>query len=217
MKKGIGVLVVIISFLMISNMVAAKDSRVLTGKIALEQNGNQRLSQLALDVPVGKIEVRVVNGDAVTYKVKIEDDSSSWSLFSVDLDTIKVSEDVTEQTASLKIDEDDVSQKWTLIVPPELALSFRVGVGNLNVDSFSQSLFADIGVGSAWISVDSTDYRSVLAEVGVGEIQMSGFEPGELHKERAVVSEELRYSGTGAHTIDINIGVGDVNLSRQTL
>ncbi|WP_064608488.1 hypothetical protein [Photobacterium sp. J15] len=216
MKKLMCVLIVIFSFFAISNLVSAKESLLITGKIALNNNV-QPINQLVMKVPVGKVHLRVAEGDTITYRVEVKEDTSGWSLLKSDLDEISISENVSAQTAFLEIDEDDIKQEWTLIVPPEVALNFDVGVGNINLDSISQSLKADIGVGSAWVSVNAADYEHVSAGVGVGEIQVSGFEQSQMTQERAVTSAQLEYKGAGSNTIDIEIGVGDVNLSRQML
>lgn len=211
MKKGLGLLIVFITLFSLSNMVVAKDKRTFTGSVGVNE---KILTKLVMEVPVGMVNVQVVDSDVVTYKVDVEDNSSSWFLFATDLDSLILIEQITDQAILLKIDEDSISQQWTLSVPKELALQIQVGVGNIDVDDFSQSLSADIGVGSAWIGVNSADYDRVSAAVGVGEIQVQGFTKGNLLKERVMVSDQLTYSGTGNHQIDIEIGVGDVNLSQ---
>lgn len=214
MKKGFGLLIVFITLFSLSNMVVAKDKRTFTGSVSVSVN-EKILTKLVLEVPVGMVNVQVIDSDVVTYRVDVEDNSSSWFLFATDLDSLMLIEQITDQAIHLKIDEDSISQQWTLNVPKELALQIQIGVGNIEVDDFGQSLSADIGVGSAWIGVNSADYGHVSASVGVGEIQVQGFNQGNLLKERVMVSDQLTYSGTGKHQIDVEIGVGDVNLSQH--
>jgi len=212
MKKGFGLLIVFIALFSLSNIVVAKDKRTFSGSVDVSEQG---LTKLALEVPVGMLTVQVVESDIVTYRVDVEDNSSSWFFVATDLDALVLTQQITDQVLQLKIDEDDITQQWTVSIPKELALQIQVGVGNVEVGGFSQSLKADIGVGSAWVGVNSTDYDHVSAAVGVGEIQVHGFEQGDLLKERVIVSDQLTFTGTGSHQIDIEIGVGDVNLSQQ--
>ncbi|GAB3521325.1 hypothetical protein [Photobacterium alginatilyticum] len=212
MKKGFGLLIVFIALFSLSNIVVAKDKRTFTGSIDASE---QALHKLVLEVPVGMVNVQVVDDGAVTYRVDVEDNSSGWSFFATDLDALVLSTQVTDQTLHLMIDEDGISQDWTLNVPKELALQLQLGVGNVDINGFSQTLSANIGVGSAWVGVNGAEYGHVSAAVGVGEIQVHGFEQGNLVKERVIVSDQLTITGTGSHHITIEIGVGDVNLSQD--
>ena len=212
MKKGFGLLIVFITLFSLSNIVAAKDKRTFSGTVDVNK---QTLSKLILEVPVGMVNVQVVDSDTVTYRVDVEDNSSGWFFFATDLDALVLSENITAQALHLMIDEDGISQDWTLTVPKDLALQVQLGVGNVDIDGFSQTLSADIGVGSAWVGVNSTDYEHVRAAVGVGEIQVHGFEQDNLVKERAIVSDLLTITGAGTQQINIEIGVGDVNLSQN--
>ncbi|MCG7588386.1 hypothetical protein [Photobacterium sp. OFAV2-7] len=212
MKKGFGLLIVFIALFSLSNIVVAKDKRTFTGSIDASE---QALHKLVMEVPVGMVNVQVVDDGAVTYRVDVEDNSSGWSFFATDLDALVLSTQVTDQALHLMIDEDGISQDWTLTVPKDLALQLQLGVGNVEINGFSQTLSADIGVGSAWVGVNSTDYEHVRAAVGVGEIQVHGFEQGNLVKERVIVSDQLTITGTGRNHINIEIGVGDVNLSQD--
>jgi len=212
MKKGFGLLIVFITLFSLSNIVIAKDKRTFSGRVDVSE---QALTKLALEVPVGMITVQVVESDVITYRAEVEDNASSWFFVATDLDALVLTQQITDQVLQLKIDEDDISQQWTVNIPKALALQVQVGVGNVKVDGFSQSLTADIGVGSAWVGVNSADYDHVNAAVGVGEIQVHGFEQGDLLKERVIVSDQLTFTGAGDHQIDIEIGVGDVNLSQH--
>ncbi|MCW8329421.1 hypothetical protein MD588_11440 [Photobacterium sp. SDRW27] len=217
MKKGLGLVIIFIALLSLSNFVIAKGTRSFSGEVGLASNGAAALNMLALDVPTGMIDINVVDGEVVRYQVDVEDKSNNWFLFATDLESLVLTEQIIDQVLYLNIDEKGVTQKWTLEVPRDLALQLNIGVGSIDLDSFSQSLSADIGVGSAWVGIASADYHHVRAAVGVGEIQAQGFEQGSLQQERVIVSDQLTYNGTGTHNIDIKIGVGDVNLSQDLI
>ncbi|MGF1759991.1 hypothetical protein L4D76_19050 [Photobacterium sagamiensis] len=195
---------------------ATDEERIITDEIKLSASMlADNNSQLTLNVPVGQVEIKVADSDVVTILVKIENKDVSWPFSKVDLDSVELSKHIEENQITLELTEDDIKQEWQLILPRQLAIALNIGVGNADIQSLSQSLDANVGVGSVWVSVDNIDYNQMEISVGVGEIQLQGFNHGQILKERVVVSDHVSYQGKGTHNVMVEIGVGDVNIRQQ--
>ncbi|UXI04115.1 hypothetical protein [Photobacterium sp. TY1-4] len=196
--------------------VAATEQRHFSGsQPLLDHHGKSEITQLKLKVPTGNITIRSAESDNVTYEVNVKEEPSSW--FGADLDDLVLEHQVVGQTLYLTINEEDVSQQWTVTVPKSLALNVRLGVGNVEASAISQPFTADIGVGAVWLALDPARFNQIDANVAVGEIQVRGLDSARVKLKRQLVSETLNYTGQGDHPVAIQIGVGDVNISQHTV
>ncbi|MEJ2765865.1 hypothetical protein VV869_18085 [Photobacterium sp. MCCC 1A19761] len=211
-RLTLGLLLVTLSFS--AQWVAATEQRHFSGsQPMLAQHAKTEITQLKIKVPTGNVTILSTESDSVMYEVNVKEDPSSW--FGADLDDLVLEHKVVGQTLYLTIDEEDVSQQWTVTVPKSLALSVWLGVGNVEASALSQPFTADIGVGAAWLAVDPVTISQINADVAVGEIQVLGLDSARVKLKRQLVSETLRYTGQGNHPVAIQIGVGDVNISQH--
>lgn len=207
-------LIMLIALSLSGPWASATEARHFSGSkpVRDEPAGDEVITQLKLKVPSGQVTIKTTESKLITYDVIVKEAPSSW--FGADLDTLVLEQKVDEQTLALTIDEDDVSQVWTITVPESLAMTVQLGVGNVEADALTQPFTADIGVGAVWLSLDQADYAEIQADVAVGEIQVQGLEAAQLKQQRHLVSEQMHYTGQGSHVVAVRIGVGDVNISR---
>lgn len=173
------------------------------------QNGQA----VSFNVPVGSLKIETCDCDQISVKVKVESKDSDWSFFSSgDVDNADLKVKHRNNTVKLSIDEDDTKQKWTVTMPAQSALKVDLGVGEVKVHEFNQSIDAEVGVGSIRVNVASQNYDSILLESGVGDTGIHGFD-GKANTSRAMVSSKTRYRGEGEYSINIDVGVGDARVN----
>ena len=68
------------------------------------------------------------------------------------------------------------------------------------------------GVGDLDLDLAAGDYKEVTASVGVGDTRLDNFD--DSNNERMMVTSESTYEGTGSVRVDVEVGVGDVRLSK---
>jgi len=96
-------------------------------------------------------------------------------------------------------------------MPTKLALDIELGVGEIQIEDFSNELTVELGVGSVQVDVNDTDYRSIHLSAGVGDSSIRGF-PNNSDNERSFISADSYYHGSGDLEIEIEVGVGDVRV-----
>ena len=121
--------------------------------------------------------------------------------------------------------------RWQLQLPKRLALEVNVGVGDVTIVGLEGGCELDTGVGDLSLAVEGGD---IDAEVGVGDVSVTA--PGGAYGEvdgstgvgdarlkvgkrrirgEGMVSKELKWSGEGPGTIEIETGVGDIKITLQ--
>ena len=68
-----------------------------------------------------------------------------------------------------------------------------------------------MGVGEVRIDADVSNVGRINLNVGVGDASIHGGEI--LHSESAFISQSIRAQGDGKHALEIDLGVGDIDLS----
>ena len=74
-----------------------------------------------------------------------------------------------ELTLDLPFDNDDIEEKWEIRLPERLALTLKMGVGDVEVDGINGGLDLDVGVGSIRANIAG---GGVEGTVGVGDLKV---------------------------------------------
>ena len=111
----------------------------------------------------------------------------------------------------LALTDNNLEQTWVVRVPANLALGMNIGVGDVRLSEFANSLDMEVGVGSVNVEVIDNNYRNIRLDVGVGDAQIRNFEDN-VRSSRGFISDNARYTGNGEHSIDIEVGVGEVRV-----
>ena len=200
----------LVAFALLSTLAAssafAKDVKHITKTVEVQSG-----QKISLNVAVGSLDIETCNCNEVTLKIKVEQGESNWSIFgSGNVDDAKLT--VRNRNSGLKfeVDEDDTKQKWTVTVPATSALNIDMGVGEVKVEDFNNSMNADVGVGHIIVSLEGKDFDNIKVDSGVGDATIRGFD--DVDKDRAMVSASARYSGQGKHAINIDVGVGEATI-----
>jgi hypothetical protein len=170
-------------------------------------------TQTTLDIsfPVGSLEINTYNGNEVQVTVELEAKSNGWFNNSDDLESLTIDTQQTGSELALSLDNDDVQQTWTVTVPRSLAVNLDLGVGDIEINDFTNSADIEVGVGAVRIDSQSDDYKYISLDSGVGDTRISGF-VNDAKTTRKMVSSESEYSGNGTHTLKVEVGVGDIKV-----
>jgi hypothetical protein len=170
------------------------------------------LDTVSFEVPVVEMRIEVYDGEAVELEIDIRSQRRMWVFGRRNVDDIELSIDRIGDGLKLGIDEKNLEQTWKVRLPRNLALEMHIGVGEIRLDKFANTLEMELGVGEVRVNVDDTEYRSIRLDVGVGDTTIQGFEDHQSRDGREFVSDSVRYSGNGEHSIDIDVGVGEARV-----
>ncbi|MEI5639876.1 MULTISPECIES: hypothetical protein [unclassified Pseudoalteromonas] len=187
----------------------AQDSRTI--KQSFDSND---ISELEIDVPVGKVDLTTYQGSTVEIDILVEPkDSDDW-FGDVDLSEAVLENTTSGGTLALEIDSDDYELTWTVKAPEHLALDIEVGVGKIELQNLSNSAELEVGVGKIDIHTTTDDYNRILLDSGVGKTRMSGFSFSS-EQQKSMVGSTSEYNGSGRYNLDAEVGVGKIKLQRD--
>ena len=164
---------------------------------------------LYIDVPVGQLEIETYQGDSIVLYIEVAESKTNW-FKSVDLDDAHLRQKRDNNRLKLSVNLENTTQHWKVKVPENIDLNLSIGVGEADLSGIGASLKMDVGVGSAQVVLSHDDYQSINLDAGVGDASLEDFNG--VNTTRAVVSEEVDWAGKGQHEINIDVGVGDVEV-----
>ena len=194
--------------LMIALPVGADESITLkqTHRVTSDTN-------LYFDVPVGEVFVATYDGDKVQIKVVVTpEDNNSFS-----------DEDVSDAELQIKVDGNDVyfavnkkeaPQDWKIMLPKSANIDLDVGVGAVEISGVEKTLKIDLGVGEVIADIAVNNYRRIDLDAGVGDIKIKGINHAKV--ESSIVSESLDWRGKGKYKLEIDVGVGGIEVNFQS-
>ena len=169
------------------------------------------LETVAFQISVAEVEIEVYDGDEIQLDIEIEADRNWLSLRRGDVDDVELEVRERDSTLRLSIEEDNIDQHWRIKLPAKLAVDFEMGVGDVRIEDFSNSMDMELGVGAIRVETKDVDYRSIHLSAGVGDTSIRGFE-NRSDQERSFISSDSYYNGDGELTMDIELGVGDIEV-----
>lgn len=169
-------------------------------------------STIHFDIPVGSLDLRTHNSDEVIINVRVKAQEDGWFSSDADLDDAYLEKDISGSKVRLEIDLDDTVQEWEVTIPASANIDIDLGVGEIDLEDVEKDIFVDVGVGEVDIELASDDYDRIELESGVGATDLSGFR-GE-DSERNLVSESTYWRGNGRYQINVEVGVGEVDVRR---
>lgn len=170
------------------------------------------LKSLAIKNGVGSISIEVADISSIEVKVSVEP-TTSYFFFESDISEAKLTATTSGSELELEVPVDDSEQNWTVRIPRHLALSIDLGVGDVDVANINQDITANVGVGEFSATLDQDSYKSLDAETGVGGVSLSGFTNSE--NESHLVGNRAEIAGEGIATLEVDVGVGEINLKNR--
>lgn len=169
--------------------------------------------QLDINVPVGSLELTTHQGSNVKVSIEFKAKNNNGFKSEIDLESITLDHQQNANKLSLNVDNDDIQQKWVVSLPTSMAIDLELGVGDIEVNDFANSADIDVGVGAVRISSELDDYKRIELDSGVGDTRVSNMKNDAQHT-RKMVSSETLYRGNGQYSINVEVGVGDIKITR---
>jgi hypothetical protein len=180
-----------------------------------QQFSSAELSQLQINTGVGDMTIEVTDASQISVDVKVRG-SKSWFFGRTDVSDATLESTVNNNgVLSLEVPLDDTEQSWVIKVPRKLALDLTLGVGSINVDGSAGDIEATIGVGSFTSKLPVPEYKNIELSSGVGEVDLQN-SPGKTERSN-MVGADLDYSGSGAQSMAVTVGVGDATVRNTAL
>ena len=171
-------------------------------------------SEIHIDATVGTVELSVSDTDAVEIELRVESDNDGWFANGGDLEKVLIKGERNDNQLKISATpDDDMSQHWKISVPKTQRLEVDLGVGEISGNVPFNDLNIDLGVGDISLNLAKGDYGRVEAAVGVGDTSLQNF--GNTQENRMIVTSESSYRGNGSVTVQVEVGVGDVTLSKN--
>lgn len=172
------------------------------------------LESVEFEISVAEVEIEVYDGDEIQLEIELESQRSWFSWRRRDIEDIELDIRSRGGNVYLGINEQRIEQHWRVMLPAKLAVEMKLGVGDIRIEEFTNSLEMEIGVGAVRVEVNDTDYAEIHLSAGVGDAAIRGFGNGS-DNERSFVSADSYYHGRGELTINIDVGVGDVEVRKM--
>lgn len=166
-------------------------------------------SSIKVEVPVGSLMIETYDGEDIIVEVEVKESDNGW-FNSADLDDAEIDIDKSGKSVHLEIDMEDVVQKWEMKIPRDAHLDIDLGVGELDIEGFERDANIDVGVGEVDIELSGDNYREIELESGVGGVDLDGFR--NIKDKRKLVSESVEWQGQGEYQLNVDIGVGEVEV-----
>ena len=195
--------------LIMSNLAQASESEV----VRLHDFDMSKFTHLEISNGVGAIEMIQGTGDNLQVEVEIEGNRQGWLRRIKDVSDVDLEVRERRNTLFLSLEEDDVKAQWTIRVPAGMTLEnthLTQGVGEVFVDSPSSPLFIKLGVGEVDVEFPELQAGRIDLRTGVGEVRIHGGDI--INRKKAMVTESVLAEGQGSMAVEVQLGVGEINL-----
>lgn len=211
---------------------AAGSPRVLTGSVAAAD-----LERVRLDAGVGDVTITAVDGSAeVSVEVRLKPRRggffSSMKKAQREVDEAELRMDLAKGVLRLEVEsatnDRHFEETWTIELPARVDLNLDLGVGDIEIRDLagridadlgvgeftatgvSGDIAVDLGVGDATVTAAAANYGSVNGSGGVGDADLTV--AGSKVSSTGFVGRSAEWTGTGEHTIELSVGVGDATV-----
>lgn len=200
---------------------------------------------LNLNVNVGRVTITHSTDGQVHVSLSLKPSTSFFGIFTsganiaaVQKATITHSLDNGVLTLGVQYpantDSSNISEHWSVALPPAAALTAHVNVGDLNISGIAGGVDVSMNVGKVQLDVPggalkvsanvgsiqatarSLDYSDIALGAGVGEagLTVEGVSAGAAHKSGA--GENLNYKLNGKNSVSLQVTTGSVKLALLT-
>lgn len=185
---------------------AHADDRVVRNH-TIELDG---IHEVEINNSVGKVDI--IQGDFETLRVVLDIEGERKGFFrrQVDVDDMDLDIKKRGDTLFLDFDEDDAKAEWTVEMPALERTIIQMGVGEIRLDVGATDLDVELGVGEVSVTAPENSVGRINLNVGVGDASVRGADI--LDRQSAFISKRIRAQGEGSHDLEIDLGVGDIDV-----
>ena len=169
-------------------------------------------TELSVESGVGSIELIRYSGQ--TIEVEMTAEEAETSFFSdANLDAVELVAQQNGNRLQLSVPEqDNVKLTWRIKLPQIASVNIDLGIGEVIGEMNAADLDVDIGIGELDIILFG-DVADVKADVGIGDVNIEG--AATQQKERAFISASGNASGRGQARVNVDVGIGEANITIQ--
>lgn len=175
------------------------------------------ITRIVLEVGVGDVEIVGDETDRITAHVEVSA-SKGWrgsARARRELDAMQLEAEVKGGALHLRMSEHGdgdrhFGEDWTLHVPAGTALELELGVGDLRVLDLASDIDIEVGVGDVRIEGEHAAFGAIEGQCGVGDVSLRS--PKGRTEGSGFIAHSLEAQGPGKATIDVQAGVGDVDI-----
>lgn len=168
-------------------------------------------STIHINIPVGEFILDTHSSNTIELNVEVSSKNNGW-FSSEDVSDTELSKRIEDKHVYLQIDKEDSTQEWVISIPVNANLDLDMGVGEAHIENVQASLNIDVGVGEVELKLSDDNYALIDLDAGVGEVNLRGFDS--VNHKKHMVSESLKWHGKGEHEIEVDVGVGEVDIRR---
>jgi len=169
------------------------------------------IEELEINNAVGKIELRLVEGDEIRLELEIEAQEEGFFRRRRDLDEVHLEIEERNGRLTLSLEEEKVSAYWIIEVPALAEIDIDMGVGEIDAEIGASRLDIELGVGEVDVSAQLAKTGDIDVSSGVGDARIRGAH--NVYSSRMIVSEESEARGEGDLSIEVEVGVGSVRVT----
>lgn len=179
----------------------------------------QGASAVQIKVPVGDLQVRPGDGDAVSVRMEIRCPHLGSRCRSA---AEEIALKVRRHDRWLKLQVEgfprvgghSLSTDVELTLPRALAFQADLGVGEVEIRGLTNDVEVDVGVGDVEITMAAVSVRSVELDAGVGDVDL--YTAGRRLDGSGLVGHHLDWDGgEGAAHVEVDCGVGDIEVELE--
>jgi len=165
---------------------------------------------------VGEVEILASTQPVISVRVEISADSSSRRSRrqAEELDAAQLAVEERGDTLELQVRHQrrtkEWHESWFVLLPEHLARTIKLGVGDVRILDASGNVSVEVGVGEVRIEGNWAAYGRIAGNSGVGDVVLRS--PAGRQRGTGFVGHQLRAEGPGAATIEVNTGVGDIDI-----
>ncbi|MGI9278286.1 MAG: hypothetical protein ACR2PX_01455 [Endozoicomonas sp.] len=163
-----------------------------------------------LDVRVGNIDIRPSKDNNIHIDIKISE-SEEW--FSDNIQNAELAIKEKDDRIMIRVGPEgkEYEENWTVYLPAVKKLDLDVGVGEADIEDINTDMNVDVGVGTIQIRGNQQDFSKIKVESGIGDTRIKA-EDGKNFSERHLVGGTSFWEGSGQHSIQADVGVGDASI-----
>lgn len=191
---------------LLTAMSAAAEERV-TRDYSFDLSG---IREIEFHASVGSLRILPADGEKVELVLAIEGKDGGWFRGTRDVSDVELLSEVRGDRLILEQTEEHTNTEWTVRLPAVALTTIDMGVGEIVAEFNATELSIELGVGDVEVSAPLASAGRVDLEVGVGEATLKGGR--RVETQRRMVSQQVHGEGEGALDIDIDNGVGNIDL-----
>lgn len=203
------------------------------------------LHKVSLTANVGELRIEPSTDDAVHIAVQIKPrEHGYWFVkwtaedAAADMAKARLNKAIHGGTLDVSLtipnegDDDDkrFKEKWTIRMPPALALKADVKVGEVRIDGIAGGVDAETGVGEMRIRVPrgsvrahvrvgeldvataASDYKTLTLDSSIGDVEIHGLNASDEARGRSL-GKHVSMQGHGTDKFDLSSEIGEVELT----